>query len=106
MKMSLTICGWTDAYNEQGVASARGLKISVTSFADHVFNNDYILKTINEVECFIKANKHLPEIPSEADVVNHELDVGQMQTKLLEKIEELTLYVIDLQKQIDFLKGR
>ena len=66
---------------------------------DHVFNQDYKLRTLSELEQFIKTNKHLPEIPSAKEVEENGINLGEMQGKLLQKIEELTLYVIEQQKQ-------
>lgn len=87
------------------------MNIRVNAGADFVFSPDYQLKPLSEVEAFVKENKHLPEIPSEKQMVENGLNVNEMQIKLLLKIEELTLYVIeqnkqnkDLQKQIDELK--
>jgi hypothetical protein len=90
--------------NEQGIASARGMKVTMGDFPDYVFNNDYKLKSINDLEEYINDNHHLPNIPSAADVKKDGLDLGDTQARLLEKVEELTLYVIDLQKQIADLK--
>lgn len=67
--------------------------------ADFVFDDDYDLPGIDEVASFIKSNKHLPDIPSAEEMQNEGLDLGEMQIKLLQKIEELTLYVIDLKKE-------
>lgn len=71
---------------------------------DHVFDQDYKLRPLSEVEQFIKQHKHLPEIPSEKEVIENGIDIGDMQGKLLLKIEELTLYVIELEKQIKEIK--
>lgn len=78
---------------------------------DYVFDNDYKLMSLSELEQFIKTKKHLPEIPSEKEVKENGINLGEMQGKLLLKIEELTLYIIEqekqlkeLQKQIDELK--
>jgi len=73
---------------------------------DHVFYPDYKLRPLSELEQFVKENHHLPEIPSAKEVKENGIDLGDMQGKLLLKIEELTLYILDLQKQIDELKGR
>lgn len=77
-----------------------------TSFPDYVFANTYKLTPILELEAFIKQHQHLPNIPSAAEVQtnNNQVDVGDLQVKLLEKVEELTLYIIQLQKEIDLLK--
>ena len=78
---------------------------------DYVFYEDYKLMSLSELEKFINTNKHLPEIPSEKEVKENGINLGEMQGKLLLKIEELTLYIIeqekqlkDLQKQINELK--
>ena len=73
-------------------------------WSDFVFGNDYNLLTLSEVEDYIDKNGHLPDIPSEAEVEENGINIGEMQAKLLQKIEELTLYVIQLEKEIDELK--
>jgi hypothetical protein len=77
-----------------------------TGWADYVFEKDYKLPSLKEVEQYIKNNKHLPEIPSAQEIQKNGLSVGEIQTKMMQKIEELTLYVIELQKQIDELKKK
>ena len=79
---------------------------STTNWADYVFENDYNLMPLKEVENFIKENKHLPNVPSANDMVTNGLDVAQTDAKLLEKIEELTLYTINQENEIDFLKEK
>ena len=75
-----------------------------SSWPDFVFNDDYKLPTLFEIEQFIKENKHLPNVPSASEVKEDGIDLGEMNRILLQKLEEVTLYVIDLQKQIDELK--
>ncbi len=70
-------------------------------WADYVFADDYQLKPIGELGNFIKVNKHLPNIPSAAEVASNGIELATMDAKLLEKIEELTLYILQQQKQID-----
>lgn len=82
-----------------GTIRAREVKVEVTAGMDRVFNNDYSLKPLSEVEAFVKENKHLPEIPSEKHMQENGLNMNEFQIKLLQKIEELTLYVIDLKKE-------
>lgn len=85
--------------------NVRAKEIIVESgWADYVFQDDYKLKPLNEVEDFIRANKHLPNIPSAIEIQTSGLSVGETQKKMMEKIEELTLYIIQQQKEIDFLK--
>ena len=75
-----------------------------SSWADDVFNTDYKIMPLHELKQFIQTYKHLPDIPSEADVKASGLNVFEMNSKLLRKIEELTLHTIEQQKQIDELK--
>jgi len=67
-----------------------------TNWPDYVFNTDYELPTIKEVETFIARNGHLKDIPSAEEVQEHGILQGEMDAKLLKKIEELTLYIIEL----------
>ena len=73
---------------------------------DYVFADNYNLKSLGEVEAFIKSNSHLPNIPNAAEIESNGQDVGTMQLKLLEKIEELTLYTIEQEKEIEALKQK
>ena len=61
---------------------------------------------MSELDKFISVNKHLPNIPAAAAIEKEGMEVGDMQKKMMEKIEELTLYIIDLQKQIDSMKEK
>lgn len=72
--------------------------------ADYVFKPEYKLMPLDELEQFVKTNNHLPEIPSASEVEKDGLSLGEMQNKLLQKIEELTLYTIELKKEVDQLK--
>ncbi|MCZ2224132.1 MAG: hypothetical protein LC122_10950, partial [Chitinophagales bacterium] len=73
-------------------------------WADYVFEDDYQLKPLSEVEQFIKTHKHLPNIPSSKEVKNNGVNLVEMNNKLLEKTEELTLYIIEQNKENDKLK--
>ena len=75
------------------------------SWSDYVFDDNYDLPTLPELQKFIKKNHHLPGIPSATEVEKEGIDLGPMQAKLLEKIEELTLYVIGQQKEINELRN-
>lgn len=117
---SRTIVGGNSVYipNSLGIgaASVDGYKLAVNgkilakevkvsaNWADFVFEDDYKLRSLPEVEKFIQTNKHLPEIPSAKEVEKNGVDVGNMESKLLQKIEELTLYTIDQDKQIKNLR--
>lgn len=78
---------------------AKEVKIQIPDWSDFVFAADYKLPSLSEVEKHIKEKQHLPDIPSEKEVIENGISVGEMQAKLLQKIEELTLYVIDLKKE-------
>lgn len=77
-----------------------------TGWSDFVFEQDYNLMTLEDLEQYIKDNGHLPDIPSAEDVAQNGANVGETLSKLLQKIEELTLYVIDLKKENEILKGK
>ncbi len=72
--------------------------------ADYVFDKSYRLMPLNKVEEYVNTNNHLPDVPSATEIKNKGMNMGEMQNKLLQKVEELTLYVIEQQKQIDQLK--
>jgi hypothetical protein len=90
----------------KGVIRAMEVKVE-TGWADFVFNDDYHLKPLSEVNTFIKENKHLPEIPSASEIEKNDgVNLGEMQVKLLQKIEELTLYIIQQEKRINELEEK
>lgn len=94
-------------YVEQGILTEK-VKVAVASspaWADYVFAADYKLKPLSEVEKFIDENNHLPNIPSADELVKEGLDLGKMQALQMEKIEELTLYLIEMKKEIEVLKN-
>ena len=72
--------------------------------ADFVFEDNYHLKDLSEVEAFIKANKHLPEIPSAAEMEEAGVNLAEMNKLLLMKVEELTLYAIEKDKEVESLE--
>ena len=75
-----------------------------SGWADYVFNKEYELPTLHETEIFILQNKHLPNIPSSEEIEQNGLNVGEIQKKMMEKIEELTLYIIEANKRIEELE--
>lgn len=81
------------------------VKLQSGGWPDYVFHKDYKLATLTEVEKYIKENSHLPNIPSAAEVEKNGIAVGDMQKRLIEKVEELTLYVIELEKKMNELKS-
>ncbi|WP_339815070.1 hypothetical protein [uncultured Imperialibacter sp.] len=76
------------------------------TYADFVFKPEYKLPELKDVEQFIKANQHLPDIPAEAEVMQNGMDLAAMNVKLLQKVEELTLYIIDQNKRIEALEKK
>ncbi|HKR04757.1 MAG TPA: hypothetical protein VJY62_08965, partial [Bacteroidia bacterium] len=94
-------------YVENGIKT-RDVKVTAANnFPDFVFNSTYQPPGIYELEQFIKQNKHLPGIPSAKEIEKNDgYEVGDMVEKLLEQTEIQSLYIIDLQKQIDELKVR
>ncbi len=73
----------------------------IADWPDYVFSKDYKLLTLKDVENYISKNGHLPNIPSAEEVEKQGVLLGEMDSKLLQKIEELTLYTIEQQKEID-----
>lgn len=82
-----------------GNIRAKKVVVTQSGWSDYVFNEDYELRPLSEVAQFIKQNKHLPDIPSAKDVEETGIDVGDNQALLLKKIEELTLYLIEIKKE-------
>ncbi|PKP22465.1 MAG: hypothetical protein CVU05_03735 [Bacteroidetes bacterium HGW-Bacteroidetes-21] len=80
---------------------ARSVKVNLNSWSDHVFENDYSLMTLVELKTFINQNGHLPGVPDEKEVVDNGVDLGEMNKILLQKVEELTLYVIQLEEKVN-----
>ncbi len=64
------------------------------------------MRSIDDLETFIIENNHLPDIPSANEVKENGIDLGEMDAKLLQKIEELTLYIIEQQKQLEELRNQ
>lgn len=89
------------AYKLSVNGAIRATKVVVEiGWADYVFHKDYKLMPLNELEKFVNANKHLPNIPTSDEIKEKGLDVGDVQAKQMEKIEELTLYIIEMNKKI------
>lgn len=97
-----------------GKVNCEEVKVEVLDIPDYVFEPEYQLRTLKETKEFISENRHLPEIPSEEEILmNGGIDLGDMNMRLLKKIEELTLYQIELlerlekqQDEIDELKKK
>jgi len=90
-----------------GVMFAKEIRIRLTEdFPDYVFNEDYKLLSLKQVKEFIKQNGHLPNFPSAAEVKENGLNISEVQTKLVEKVEELTLYTIQLEEKNKMLEDK
>jgi len=91
----------------KGDVHAKEVRID-TSFPvpDYVFERSYHLPTLAQVEAYIKQNHHLPEMPSAKEMESEGIKVGEMNLLLLKKVEELTLYVIELEKKVNELKEK
>jgi hypothetical protein len=99
-----------------GVTSTNGYKLAVNgsifatslrlraTWPDYVFDQEYALMSLKDLELYIKINKHLPGIPTEQEVNVNGFDVSLINAKLLEKIEELTIHIIKLNKDLETLK--
>lgn len=87
-----------------GHISAQKLIVTQTGWADYVFDKHYKLPTLEEIEKYIKQNQHLPGIPSAKEIEKNGLNVGDNQALLLQKIEELTLLIIQQNKRIQKLE--
>lgn len=87
-----------------GDISSKKIKVTQTGWSDYVFYPDYKLRSLKQVEKFVKKYKHLPEVPSATEEEKNGLDLGDNQATLLKKIEELTMYMIDLNKEVQNLK--
>ena len=92
--------------NINGKIKTKEVEVTLIGWGDFVFEEDYKLLTLAEVEQFIKENKHLPNVPSAAEVEANGINLGEMNNILIQKVEELTLYILDLQKQINELKTK
>ena len=87
----------TGTENPTGSLKVKDLRVTLTDWSDFVFDDGYRLMPLGEVERYIEANRHLPDIPSAQEVEENGVDVGEMNKLLLQKVEDLTLYIIDLQ---------
>ncbi len=115
--------GQTNPQNKldvNGTIHSKAVTIDLNGWSDYVFKKDYQLRPLSEVKDYIDQNQHLPEIPSEQEMIKKGLDVGEMNKLLMKKVEELTLYLIEKdqkekdqeitlkkqQKEIEELRGQ
>lgn len=93
-----------DRLTVAGSIHSQEVRVDIDAGADFVFQENYQLKPLEEVAAYIKANNHLPEIASAEAMKKNGLELGQMNIKLLQKIEELTLYMIEMKEQLETVK--
>jgi hypothetical protein len=89
-----------------GKISAKEIEVMPNVWADNVFCDQYKLISITELNQYITKNRKLPDVPSESEVKQNGMNIGDMNALLLKKVEELTLYVIRQQQEIDALKQK
>lgn len=85
---------------EDGLLQSREVKVDLESWADYVFDEGYVLMPLEDVKTFIQANGHLPNVPDACTLEQNGLELGKANVMLMEKVEELTLYMIQLQEQL------
>lgn len=96
----------TPVYKFDVCGNIRGKEVRVeTGWCDYVFGDDYKLRSLKDVEDFIKTNKHLPDVTPGNEIETNGLEVGKTSAQMIRKIEELTLYVIEQEKAINNLKA-
>ncbi|EFK58568.1 hypothetical protein U0038_06455 [Sphingobacterium spiritivorum] len=96
----------TEKLEVNGNIRAKEIKVETANWPDYVFEEDYKLTPLAEVETFIKANKHLPEVPSAREIEEDGLSLGEMNKLMMKKIEELTLHLIEKEKRHEILSQR
>lgn len=85
---------------------AKEILVEIGSWPYYVFDAGYRLRDLNEVETFINENGHLPEVPSAKQITEEGLSIGEMNHILLKKVEELTLYIIGLEKRLSEIENK
>lgn len=89
-----------------GQITAQKVKVTMTGWADYVFDKDYQLPSLQWLENYIKENRHLPDVPAADSITSKGLDLGEMNALLLKKLEEQTLYIIEMNKKIESLETK
>ncbi len=87
-----------------GLVFCREVEVSLSAFPDYVFEDDYHLMPLRDVESYIKKHKHLPNVPSAKEVEEDGIGLGKLNKILMEKVEELTLHLIQKEKEIELMK--
>lgn len=96
----------TDKLAVNGNIRAKEIKVENANWPDYVFTKSYQLRSLQKIEKHIKEKGRLPGIPSAEEVKANGIDLGEMNAKLLQKIEELTLYLIEMRKELNELKKK
>jgi len=105
VNMGTTIPATGYLLNVNGKIISEEVRVQLkAAWPDYVFNEGYKKLTLPQLEVYLKENKHLPNIPSAKEIESDGQHLGEIQRKMLEKIEELSLYVIELKKEIDSIK--
>ena len=89
-----------------GILTDKVKIIHSSDWPDYVFSSDYLLMPLSDLKAFVTEKHHLPDVPSENDIMAEGIEIGDMQSILLKKIEEMTLYILQQQEQIDKLEQR
>lgn len=89
-----------------GAVHAQAIKVDMSNWPDYVFRSTYHLPELRQVKEYIDTNHHLPDMPSAAEISQNGIDLGEMNRLLTKKVEELTLYLIDLKKDNAELNNR
>ncbi|MBB6129952.1 hypothetical protein [Mucilaginibacter lappiensis] len=95
--------GYKLAVNGSAIATSMTVKLN-SAWPDYVFKKDYQLPSLQEVKTYIDQNQHLPEVPSAQQIAKEGLNLGEMNKLLMKKVEELTLYMIEMKGEIKDLQ--
>ncbi|WP_052266450.1 hypothetical protein [Pedobacter kyungheensis] len=96
----------TEKLSVNGKIRAKEIKVEASNWPDYVFEEGYKVETLQKLEGYIKANKHLPGMPAAKEVETNGIAVSEMLKLQQQKIEELTLYIIQLKKELDTVKNK
>ena len=89
----------------RGTIRATEVLVNTPTGADFVFDKDYNLRPLREVQSYIQENRHLPEIPSAKEMIEEGVNMSELQIQLLQKVEELTLYILQQEQRIHELES-
>jgi hypothetical protein len=106
VKVGIGTSSPTHKLDVRGTIRANEVLVNIPNGADFVFDNNYHLMPLDELSEYVQQNKHLPEVESAAEMEQDGVTMGEMQIKLLQKIEELTLYIIQQEQRIKDLESK